>query len=112
MIVDEITKSDALVSLIQKENYVGRIYSINYETALVLTNDKWKREVNGIPQNSFLIATSIEPENYAKSDPFDQEIILLRVNGACKLPQDDDNIRTKLDQIENKTSSSESRDKS
>ena len=112
MIVDEITKSDALVSLIQKENYVGRIYSINYETALVLTNDKWKRDVNGIPQNSFLIATSIEPENYAKSDPFDQEIVLLRVNGACKLPQDDDNIRTKLDQIENKTSSSESRDKS
>lgn len=112
MIFDEITKSDALVSLIQKENYVGRIYSINYENALVLTNDKWKRDVNGIPQNSFLIATSIEPENYAKSDPFDQEIVLLRVNGACKLPQDDDNIRTKLDQIENKTSSTESRDKS
>lgn len=112
MIVDEITKSDALVSLIQKENYIGRVYSINYENALVLTNDKWKRDVNGIPQNSFLLATSIEPENYAKSDPFDQEIILLRVNGACKLPQDDDNIRTKLDQIENKTSSYESRDKS
>lgn len=112
MIFDEITKTDSLVSLIQTENYVGRIYSINYEDALVLTNDKWKKDVNGIPQNSFLIATSIEPDNYAKSDDFDKEIILLRVNGACKLPQDDDNIRTKLDQIENRTSNSSSRDTS
>lgn len=112
MIFDEITKTDSLVSLIQTKNYVGRIYSINYEDALVLTNDKWKKDVNGIPQNSFLIATSIEPENYAKSDDFDKEIILLRVNGACKLPQDDDNIRTKLDQIENRTSNSSSRDTS
>ncbi len=112
MIFDEITKADSLVSLIQTENYVGRIYSINYEDALVLTNDKWKKDVNGIPQNSFLIATSIEPDNYAKSDDFDKEIILLRVNGACKLPQDDDNIRTKLDQIENRTSNSSSQDTS
>jgi hypothetical protein len=96
--------TDQLLSLIQKDNYIGRIYSIDYENALVLTNDKWKKQVNGVPQNSFLIATSINPDDYTHSDEFDKEIILLRVNGACKLPQDDDNIRTKLDQIENRTS--------
>lgn len=95
---------DKLLSLIQKENHVGYIYSIDYDHALVLTNDIWKRKVNGVPQNSFLIATSIEPENYAETDEFDREIVLLRVNGSCKLPQDDDNIRTKLDSIQNKTS--------
>ena len=96
--------TDQLLSLIQKDNYIGRIYSIDYENALLLTNDKWKNQVNGVPQNSFLIATSINPDDYTHSDEFDKEIILLRVNGACKLPQDDDNIRTKLDQIENRTS--------
>ena len=102
-IISEISK-DELISLIQEENYVGRIYSIDYENALVLTNDSWKKRINGIPQNSFLIATAIAPDNYARTDEFDREVILLRVNGACKLPQDDDNIRTKLDQIESRTS--------
>lgn len=101
--------TDPLLSLIQKENYIGRIYSIDYENALVLTNDKWKKQVNGVPQNSFLIATSINPDDYTNSEEFDKEVILLRVNGACKLPQDDDNIRTKLDQIENRTSISAAR---
>ena len=52
MIINEVTKEDSLVKLIQKGNEVGRIYSIDYETALVLTNDTWKRKVNGVPQNS------------------------------------------------------------
>lgn len=95
---------DKLLSLIQKNNHVGYIYSIDYDQALVLTNDMWKRKVNGVPQNSFLIATSIEPDNYAGTDEFDKEVVLLRVNGSCRLPQDDDNIRTKLDSIQNKTS--------
>ena len=95
--------SDTLLSLIQTENYVGRVYSIDYENALVLTNDAWKQKVNGVPQNAFLIATAIEPSKYNETDEFDKEVILLRVNGSCKLPQDDDNIRTKLDSIQNKT---------
>ena len=103
-IVNKVTSdSDKLVSLIQTENYVGRIYSIDYENALVLTNDAWKQNVNGVPQNAFLIATAIEPEKYNEIDEFDREVILLRVNGSRKLPQDDDNIRTKLDSIQNKT---------
>lgn len=101
-IINKVT-SDTLVSLIQTDNYVGRIYSIDYENALVLTNDAWKQKINGVPQNAFLIATAIEPAKYNEVDEFDREVILLRVNGSCKLPQDDDNIRTKLDSIQNKT---------
>ncbi|MBP5372494.1 MAG: DUF87 domain-containing protein [Bacteroidales bacterium] len=101
-IINKVT-NDSLLSLIQTENYIGRIYSIDYENALVLTNDAWKQKVNGVPQNAFLIATAIEPAKYNEVDEFDREVILLRVNGSCKLPQDDDNIRTKLDSIQNKT---------
>lgn len=102
-ILDQLN-DDSLVRLVQTGNEVGRIYSIDYENALVLTNDFWKIKVNGIPQNAFLIATNIIPENYSNQKDFDKEIILLRVIGSCKLPQDDDNIRTKLDSIQDSTS--------
>lgn len=102
-IIDQLN-DDSLVRLVQTGNEVGRIYSIDYENALVLTNDLWKRKVNGVPQNAFLLATNIIPENYSKQKDFDKEIILLRVIGSCKLPQDDDNIRTKLDLIQDSTS--------
>lgn len=102
-IIDQLN-DDSLVRLVQTGNEVGRIYSIDYENALVLTNDLWKSKVNGVPQNAFLLATNIIPENYSKQKDFDKEIILLRVIGSCKLPQDDDNIRTKLDSIQDSTS--------
>ena len=102
-IIDQVNE-DSLVHLVQTGNEVGRVYSIDYDNALVLTNDLWKRNVNGIPQNSFLIATNIIPEKYSKQNDFDKEIILLRVIGSCKLPQDDDNIKTKLDSIQDATS--------
>lgn len=102
-IIDQLN-DDSLVRLVQTGNEVGRIYSIDYDSALVLTNDIWKLRVNGVPQNAFLIATNINPENYSKQKDFDKEIILLRVVGSCKLPQDDDNIRTKLDLIQDSTS--------
>lgn len=101
-IIDEIVK-DSLLSLIQTENYVGRVYSIDYDKALVVSTDFHKKKVQGIPQNAFLIATSINPNNYRETTEFDKEVILLRVIGICKLPQDDDNIRTKLDLIQNAT---------
>lgn len=103
-IVNQVTNEDSLIKLVQKGNEVGKIYSIDYENALVLTNDKWRRNVNGVPQNSFLIATNINPSDYANQDSFDKEVILLRVIGSYKLPQDDDNIRTKLDSIQDSKS--------
>ena len=63
-LLDELLKSNKLVSLVQKENFVGWIYSIDYENALVVTNDAWKQNVKGIPHNSFLVAASFDPENF------------------------------------------------
>jgi hypothetical protein len=45
--------------LIQKSQYVGEVYSISYETALVQIHDFNRRDVGGIPSLSFLIATRI-----------------------------------------------------
>lgn len=89
-------KSD-LVDLVQEENFVGWIYSINYEKALVISNDEWKHNVRGIPHNSFLIATSFDPNHFNDVAEEDRQVILLRVTGSAKLPQDDEMIKTRID---------------
>ncbi|MDH6456693.1 hypothetical protein M2102_000306 [Fusobacterium sp. PH5-7] len=94
---------DELLSLIQSENFAGWVYSIDYEKALIITNDKWKSAVKGIPHNSFLLAASFDPKNYGAADEIDKEVVLLRVIGTCKLPQDEDMIKTKIDNYQNKT---------
>ncbi|MGD8753102.1 MAG: DUF87 domain-containing protein [Anaerolineales bacterium] len=94
---NQILEKDVLTELIQKDNFIGWTYFVDYETALVMTNDLWKAQALGIPHNCFLIAASFDPEEFAKVPVEDQEIILLRVLGSAKLPQDDDMVRTKID---------------
>ena len=53
--------------------------------------------------NAFLLASTFTLDNYADADEMDREVILLRVMGTCKLPQDDDAIKTKLDSYQNLT---------
>ena len=94
---------DELCSLVQKENFIGWVYSLDYDNAMIVTNDDWKNNVNGVPHNSFLVATSFSPDQYASSDEIEREVVLLRVVGTCKLPQDDDAIKTKIDNYQNQT---------
>lgn len=96
-IVDKIDVDNKLLDLIQEDNFIGWVYSINYEQALIVTNDEWKQNVKGIPHNSFLVATSFNPKKFTETDEPDRQVILFRVNGSCKLPQDDDMIKTKID---------------
>lgn len=100
-IIENISNDNKLCELIQLQNFVGWIYSMNYDKALVMTNDDWKIKVKGIPHNSFLIATNLNPEKFIDSKEIDQEVVLLRVTGSCKLPQDDDIIKTKIDNYQN-----------
>ena len=103
-ILNQLQQSHPLAQLAQKENFVGWVYSIDYQNALVVTNDEWKYRVKGIPHNAFLIATAFDPDRFSDTLEADREIILLRVIGSCKLPQDDDMIRTKIDNYQNQTS--------
>lgn len=88
--------------LIQDKQYVGELYSINYETAKVMINDFHRKEVGGIPSLSFLIATRVNPfidetVDYTRED---SSIILLRVMDSTQLPQERENerIRTEVAQ--------------
>ncbi len=97
--INSILSKDFLPSLIQPENFIGWTYGIDYETALVMTNDLWKAKSLGIPHNCFLVAATFDPEKFGSTPPEDQEVILLRVIGSAKLPQDDDLVRTLLPYI-------------
>lgn len=100
-IISKLNEGDKLSKLIQEENFVGWVYNIDYEKALVMTNDMWKEKVNGIPHNSFLLATPFNPHNYGNVRDIDKQVILLRVTGSSKLPQDDDMIKMKIDNFQN-----------
>ena len=73
--------------LIQTTQYVGELFSINYETARIQIHDNERKNVGGIPSLSFLIATRVNPAD--TSIDFREEdasIILLRVMDAAQLP--------------------------
>jgi hypothetical protein len=95
--INTVLQRDFLPQLIQQENFVGWTYGIDYQTALVMTNDLWKSRALGIPHNCFLVAATFDPEKFADVPEEDREVLLLRVIGSAKLPQDDDLVRTKID---------------
>lgn len=84
--------------LIQTSEYVGDLYSINYETARVIIHDFHREKVGGIPSLSFLIASRVDPGNTEidfKTE--DASLILLRVMDAAALPQDREAERIRVE---------------
>ena len=87
-----------LQKLIQTEQYIGDLYSINYETARVMVHDFHRQKVGGIPSLCFLIATRVDP----KSDNIDfksedSSFILLRIMDSASLPQDKEAERIRVE---------------
>lgn len=88
--------------LVQEKQYIGELYSINYETARVIIHDYQKNKVGGVPSLSFLIATRVNPyiDEMVDFQREDSSVILLRVMDAAQLPQERENerIRTEVAQ--------------
>jgi len=73
---------------------VGGIYQIDYDRALVLTNDRWKAAAGGIPQHCFLLATAKRVDG---TEVDDDEVILLRVETTANLSQERELLATRED---------------
>jgi hypothetical protein len=85
-------------NLIQSNQYVGDLYSINYENANVIINDFYRKRVGGIPSLSFLIATRVNPDdNNIDYKSEDASVILLRVMDSAPLPQDQEAERIRVE---------------
>lgn len=99
--LNEMLKKDNLFSLLNDSKMVGYSISLNYSTVTILTNDFWKKTCNGIPHNSFLIATAIDLNNLSATKDVDEEIILLRVTAEYELPNSDVWLEAKIDKFKN-----------
>jgi hypothetical protein len=86
-----------LGGLVQGNQYVGEVFSISYEEALVQIHDRHRQKVGGIPSLSFLVATRIAPDqeeiDYKQEDA---SVILLRVMDAAPLPNQDEATRVRV----------------
>lgn len=100
-----ITKESQLVRLLGDfdSSFVGYVYGMRFDQALVLTNDEFKKKVNGIPHNSFLVAAGFHPAKFNDSHQIDREIVLLRVLEPASLPQDNDFVRTRIEHHQRRT---------
>lgn len=83
--------------LIQKDQLVGELYSINYDYANVLIHDTARRDVGGIPNLSFLIATRINPDNSINFKHEDASLILFRVIDSASLPNNSEAERIRVE---------------
>lgn len=84
--------------LIQTSEYVGDLYSINYETARVIIHDFHREQVGGIPSLGFLIATRVDPNSSNINHKVeDSSFVLLRVMDAAALPQDREAERIRVE---------------
>lgn len=87
----------ALGSLIEGEAYVGEVFSIGYDEALVQIHDFNRREVGGIPALSFLLATRILSGSTPDIRKEDSSLILLRVMDHADLPNSQEALRVRVE---------------
>jgi hypothetical protein len=74
---------------------VGGIFRLDYDSAIVLTDDFKKHKAGGVPRGGFLLA--VAGENTGSGFVLeDQEVILLRVRGTAPLPNESELIQTRL----------------
>lgn len=89
--------SDLLVELIENAAYVGEVYSLGYEYALVQIHDFHRAQVGGIPALSFLVATRVPPGQAVDVRLEDSAVVLLRVLDHADLPNAQEALRVRVE---------------
>ncbi|MGW7293097.1 helicase HerA domain-containing protein [Streptomyces xiamenensis] len=85
-----------LTTLLNDAKRLGGIYHLDYDKAIVITDDFIKREAGGVPRNGFLLAAATVPTKETNAPLDEDEIILLRVRGTAALPNESELIATRL----------------
>lgn len=86
-----------LVALVDGEAYVGEVYSIGYNEALVQIHDFNRQQVGGIPALSFLVATRLVPGRVPDVRREDASVLLLRVLDHADLPNSQEALRVRVE---------------
>lgn len=83
--------------LIEPEAYVGEVFSLGYEEALIQIHDFYRRKVGGVPALSFLIASRVLPTQSIDVREEDASVILLRVIDHADLPNAEEALRVRVE---------------
>jgi hypothetical protein len=95
---EELQKAAAFLrQIIEPEAYVGEVFSLGYEQALVQIHDFNRRKVGGIPALSFLVATRVVPSQVVDIREEDSSVILLRVIDHADLPNAQEALRVRVE---------------
>jgi hypothetical protein len=86
-----------LQAFIDPDSYVGEVFSLGYEEALVQIHDYFRQQVGGIPALSFLVATRITPAAIVDARQEDSSLILLRVLDHADLPNAQEALRVRVE---------------
>lgn len=85
------------------DRLAGYVFRMDYERALVITNDFYREEVKGVPQNSFLLACAFDPTKLSEVPSHNRFVILLRVLGPGRLPQESEYTAALIQHFQDKT---------
>lgn len=74
---------------------IGGVFRLDYNSAVVLTDDFRKKQAGGVPHGGFLLAAAgtQTAEGFTLDD---EELILFRVRGTAPLPNEPDLVQTRL----------------
>ncbi|MDT0308049.1 DUF87 domain-containing protein [Streptomyces sp. DSM 44917] len=86
----QLASVDLFAESRKEDAFVGRPFYLDYDRLRLMSNDKWKQRVGGVPAGAFLLAL------YNGEAGID-EAILLRVLRPTKLPTDDDMVMAMVD---------------
>ena len=91
-----------LASLINSDQYIGDLLSLDYDSAEILIHDSHKNRANGVPHGCLLIASRITPDDPPITDLTDSRasLLLLRVSGSTKLNSDIDLNKTRFETVQ------------
>lgn len=89
--------SRELTALIEDAAYVGEVYSLGYDEALVQIHDFHRQQVGGIPALSFLIATRVGRGSLIDVRHEDASVVLLRVLDKADLPNAEEALRVRVE---------------
>lgn len=89
-------EANPLTGLLKGARRLGGVYHLDYERAIIITDDLLKRDAGGVPRHGFLLAAATAP-NREHDEPLDEdEIILLRVRGVAQLPNQSEVVATRM----------------
>ncbi|WP_215108246.1 ATP-binding protein [Streptomyces sp. McG3] len=86
----QLASVDLFAESRKEDAFVGRPFYLDYDRLRLMSNDKWKQSVGGVPAGAFLLAL------YNGEAGID-EAVLLRVLRPTKLPTDDDMVMAMVD---------------